>query len=105
MRTILLTVLAFAALAGTAQAKPHVRDCPNGADTEFTYHVQVRGISCSLARYVIEGVSFNEDTFEFVGPNPWWKCRQRDTGGLAYGGKHLRCTLGSSDVRWTSRLF
>lgn len=91
------------ASASAPRAAP--RSCPVDPVPDFTYHVQVRGISCRLAARVIAGVYFDESTFEFEGPNPWWRCRERDGAGLAYGGRRLRCTLLSSDIRWTSRLF
>lgn len=101
---ICIAAILVLAMAGTAQARP-MRACPVDPVPDFTYHVQVRGISCRLAARVIANVSFNEDTFEFEGPNWLWNCRERDGAGLAYGGRRLRCTLLSSDIRWTSRLF
>lgn len=103
MRALLLSVLAFVVLCGTAEARPHLRDCPNMDGSEFTYHVQVSHISCGMARYVIRGVTFNEDTFEFEGPSWLWNCRERDGAGA--DGRRLRCTMGRQDIRWTSRLF
>lgn len=105
MRTLLVAAVAALSLlfaCGTAEARPHLRDCPD-TGSEFTYHVQVSRISCGMARYVIRGVTFNEDTFEFEGPNWLWKCRERDGAGT--DGRRLRCTMGRQDIRWTSRLF
>src|SRR3954451_4459594 len=105
MRLILLAVLAFAALAGTAQARPHLRACAP-ADAEFYYHVQQHGTDCATARRVARNTIVGEDGTAY-GPSAFWSCRVLwgAQGITEADALRIKCVRFGDEVRFTSRAF
>jgi hypothetical protein len=104
MRLLLLATLVFAALAGTAQARPHLRDCAP-ADTEFYYHVQQHGTDCATARRVARNTIVDTDGTAY-GPSAFWACRVLwGAQGIAQDALRIKCVHFGDEVRFTSRAF
>lgn len=104
LRLVLLAALAFATLAGTAQARPHMRDCAP-ADAEFYFHVQAHGTDCATARRVARNTVVDEDGTAY-GPSAFWSCRVLwGARGIAADALRIKCSRFGAEVRFTSRAF